>query len=285
MAQFISEFLDVLAKGDDLPTLPIAVLELHAALDDDLASDSKVAEIINRDPPLATRLLRLANSAAFNRGTPVGEVRGALQLLGLRQVRALSVALAVVSAFSTRKGRLDHESFWQHSAGVAFAARELARCVGYSESSPEQLYVGGLLHDVGLLLLDQYFPDRLWLLVETAEADDEALWRVEQEFLGTDHGEIAGLLLGRWSLPAPIVSMVAAHHHPRTAPVELRDASWFIYAAEILCSGLATPLRIEQLSHARASTVLDAVRSANYDVEPLLAEIALVADETAAMIG
>ena len=212
MANFLAEFRDILEKGDDLPTLPVVVLELQAALDDELVSGGRIASIINRDPALATRLLRLANSAAFNCGTAVGEVNVAIQLLGFRQVRALCIALAVVNVLSNRRDGLIHGSFWQHSAGVALVARELARCLGYSEIPLEHLYMGGLLHDVGLLLLDQHFPKRLEDSLEVARACDEPLWRAESILLGTDHAEIGSLLLGSWSLPPAIVSMVAAHH-------------------------------------------------------------------------
>ncbi len=281
MANFLAEFRDILAKGDDLPTLPGVVLELQAALDDELVSGGRIASIINRDPPLATRLLRLANSAAFNCGTAVGEVHTAIQLLGFRQVRALCIALAVVNAFSHRRDGLIHGSFWQHSAGVALAARELARCLGYSEIPLEHLYMGGLLHDVGLLLMDQHFPARLEDSLDVAQACDEPLWRAESILLGTDHAEIGSLLLGSWSLPPAIVSMVAAHHNPHLAPEKYRDACWLIFAAEIICGGLAPALPIERLPRARAVSILDTMRAAEYDVDALLVELGAVTEEFA----
>ncbi len=281
MANFLTEFRDILAKGDDLPTLPGVVRELQAALDDEFVSGGRIASIINRDPPMATRLLRLANSAAFNCGTAVGEVNTAIQLLGFRQVRALCIALAVVNAFSHRRDGLIHGSFWQHSAGVAFAARELARCLGYSEIPLEQLYMGGLLHDVGLLLMDQHFPTRLEDSLDVAQACDEPLWRAESILLGTDHAEIGSLLLGSWSLPPAIVSMVASHHNPRLAPEKYRDACWLIFAAEIICGGLAPSLPIERLTRARAVSILDTMRAADYDVDALLMELWVATEEFA----
>lgn len=272
VSNFLAEFRQVLAIGDDLPTLPSVMLELQATLEDELASDGQIAVIIERDPPLATRLLRLANSAAFNLGTPIGEVRQAIQLLGHRQVRLLGVALSIVNTLSIRRGVLDLRSFWHHSAAVAAAVQKLARCLGYSGLPPEQLYVGGLLHDVGLLLLDQYFPERLRDSLDIAKGCEEPLWRTETFVLGTDHGEIGGLMLGRWSLPDPIVSMVEAHHHPQSSGSKHRDLSWLAYAAETMCSGLGPAVAIERMTPSSAESVVAAIQSEDYDVDELLEE-------------
>jgi putative nucleotidyltransferase with HDIG domain len=284
MTSFVAELRDVLARGQDLPTFPAVALELHSALDSETLSDSQVAAIVSRDPPLATRLLRLANSAAFNRGAPVGEVTQAVRVLGLRQVRALCTALAVVGAFSKRRGGLPLKSFWFHSAGVAFAARELAGCLGYRHLAPEQLYVGGLLHDIGLLLLDQYFPERMQGSLVAAQRRHDSLAKVESDVLGMDHGEIGGLLLGRWSLPAPIVAMVTSHHHPQDSSPEHRDACWVVYAAEMLCRCLGPSLQVEQLAETRAFNVLNALREAQYPVDKLVDGIQQSAQESATIL-
>ena len=273
MANFLGEFRDVLAMGKDLPTLPGVVLELHTALDDELVSQTEISGIINRDPPLATRLLRLANSAAFNCGTPVGDVSSAIQLLGVRQVRLLCVALSVVKVFSNGQGVLEHRSFWRHSAAVARAVRELARRLGYTGTPLAHLYIGGLLHDVGLLLLDQYFPQKLRHSLDMAQDGDEPLWRIESFVLGTDHGELGGLLLGRWMLPESIVSMVADHHHPKESPKKYRDPCWLIYAAEVICSGLGPSIPIERLTQARAESIVGIIRSADYSIDELLDDL------------
>ena len=270
MTGFIDEFRDVLERGRDLPTLPQVVLELHAALDNEMVSHGEIAAIVNQDPPLATRILRLANSAAFNVGTPIGDIGSAMHLLGIRHVRVLCVALSIVNVFSGARGVLNHRSFWGHSTAVALTVRELARCLGYSGVPHEHLYVGGLLHDVGLLLLDQYFPRRLRDSLDIAHGCDEPLWKTETFVLGTDHGEIVGLLLGHWHLPSPIVSMVAAHHHPLESAQEHRDASWLLYAAEIICGGLGPAVEIERLTPERATTLVDIIQSADYDVDGLL---------------
>ncbi len=284
MSNFIGELREVLERADDLPTLPVIVLELHAALDDEFARDHEIAAIINRDPALATRLLRLANSAAFNVGTPVADVAGAIQLLGTNQLRVVSLAVAVVNAFSSKRGGLGHRTFWYHSAAVATATRALARCLNYRHIPLETLYVGGLLHDIGLLVMDQYFPDMMQRSLAKAVTGDDPLWKVEHDVLGTDHGEIGGFLLGRWSLPETIIAMVGSHHHPNQGPAEHRDAAWLVYAAELLCGGFGPSLQVERITEAQASGILAAMQSEEYDAEHLLAELDVAAQEVAAVL-
>lgn len=283
MANFLGEFREVLAMGKDLPTLPGVVLELHTALDNELVSHAEIAGIINRDPPLAGRLLRLANSASFNCGTPVGDVGSAIQLLGVRQVRLLCVALSVVKVFSCGRGVLEHRSFWRHSAAVARAVRELARRLGYTGTPLGQLYVGGLLHDVGLLLLDQYFPQKLRHSLDMAQDGDEPLWKIESFVLGTDHGELGGLLLGRWMLPESIVSMVAEHHHPKESPKKHLDACWLIYAAEVICGGLGPSIQIERLTQPRAESIVEIIQSASFNIDALLDDLGAQTEMSAAL--
>ncbi len=244
MSSFLGELRDVLTRGDDLPTLPAVVFELHGVLENENTSQHEVAAVIQRDPALATRLLRLANSATFNRGSPVGSVDQAVQLLGLKQVGALCLALSVVNAFNRGSGRLDYPSFWEHSAGVALAAVRLAASCGYSQIPSEQLYVGGLLHDIGLLMLDQYFGEWLRSCLAHAEAQSVELHVAEADVLGIDHGEIGGLLLASWSLPRPIVAMVTDHHHPDTAPTEHKDACRIIHAGETMCKAKGPSLEV-----------------------------------------
>ncbi len=272
MSSFLGELRDVLTRGDDLPTLPAVVFELHGVLENENTSQHEVTAVIQRDPALATRLLRLANSATFNRGSPVGSVDQAVRLLGLKQVGALCIALSVVNAFNQGSGRLDHASFWEHSAGVALAAVRLAESCGSSQIPPEQLYVGGLLHDIGLLLLDQYFSEWLRSCLAHAGAQSIALHDAEADVLGIDHGEIGGLLLGSWSLPHPIVAMVTHHHHPGVAPAEHKNACCIIHASETMCGAKGPSLDVE--SHDEDPTdVLHALDTHDADIDAIFADL------------
>lgn len=237
MPLFISDLKELLERGDDLPTLPDVVLRLHRELENELSSDEQIAEIVERDPALTTRLLRVANSPLLRRGTdPIASARGAVQRLGVRQIRAVCIVLSVVKSFGSESGGLDHKSFWAHSAAVGIVSQLIHDALGRIRGvNAEDVYVSGLLHDVGLLLLEQFFQDRFTETSKLCAESSIARWQAEETTLGMDHGEIGALFLGRWSLPRVITDTVGAHHHPETAPDEYREVARVVHAAEVLC--------------------------------------------------
>lgn len=247
MPSFIERLRDLLESGQNLPTLPEVVLLLHAAIDDEMVDVSAVAEIIERDPALTARLLRVANSAYYFRGgDAIGSVPNAVGRLGLGQVRALCLALGVVRAFGMGGGALDHRAFWAHSAAVGMTANKLwSLSGGTGPFTPDDIYAAGLMHDIGILVLDQHFPAELRAARSIAEQEGIQLWRAEETVIGMDHGEVGALLLGRWKLPAPTCTAVSYHHHP-DAPVEAhRAAARCLHAAEAVCSGFGLGSAIE----------------------------------------
>ena len=244
MPSFIEGLHGLLKSGTQLPTLPTVVFQLHAVLDDDRKGPADVAAVIERDPALTTRLLRAANSAMYARGTDrVASVYAATQRIGLGQVRSLCLVLAVVQAFGSRRRVLSHEALWSHSGAVGAVARYLWGAVDRPGTLPaDDIYVAGLLHDVGLLVLDQFFPEEYDKLAALRQEIELPLWQHEEDLLGMDHGDVGGLLLGSWSLPAAVVDAVTYHHRPDEAPEQHRGVCQTVHAAEILCTELGRPL-------------------------------------------
>jgi HD-like signal output (HDOD) protein len=192
-----------------LPTLPDLMIQVQRALANELGGLDDLARIIERDPGLTARLLRVANSPAFNIGSEVTTISAAVGRLGIKQVRALCMAVGVVQAFAGSGKGLDHARYWEHSAAVGLVAERLAQASPlHSGVDGAEVYVAGLLHDVGLLLLDQFFAMDFATIRQ--ETDDEltGIWHVENRRLGLDHGEIGGRLLSHWKLPDPVVAAV-----------------------------------------------------------------------------
>jgi HD-like signal output (HDOD) protein len=262
---------DLLAKGENLPTLPAAVFQLHKVLDNEMAGPAQVAAVIERDPALTGRLLRAANSAAFNRGDRIGSVAAAVGRLGVDQIRAICLVLAVVKAFPNRSGSLDHSLFWLHSAAVGMMTEHLWGRFGSTPGvSGADLYTAGLLHDVGLLILEQYFQRDFHEARHEQMESGRRLWQCEEEHLGMDHGAVGGLLLGRWTLPAYISETVTNHHHPDQAEPEYREISRIVNAAEVICTEQGAALLDEGGADATS--------------EEVLAELGCPPEETAAIL-
>jgi HD-like signal output (HDOD) protein len=271
----INGMRELLAKGENLPTLPTVVFQLHKVLDDEHAGAGDVAAIIERDPALTARLLRAANSAAFSRGGDrIGSVSMAVTRLGVNQVRAICIVLAVVKAFHSRAGGLNHQTFWIHSAAVGMTARWLWDRLGRDPGiTSDDLYVAGLLHDAGLLVLEQHFCKEYAEVREALGLSGGRLWQVEEEHLGMDHGAVGGLLLGRWSLPQFIVEAVTNHHHPHQAEDQFQEICRVVQAAEVLCTEGQARLPEEGQPDCSAGDVLGELGASESDIESIVAEV------------
>ena len=221
---FIEGLQGLLKSGTQLPTLSTVVFQVHAVLDDDRKGAADVAAVIERDPALTTRLLRAANSALYSRGGDrVASVYAATQRIGLNQVRGLCLVLAVVQAFGSKRRAMSHEALWAHSGAVGAVARYLWVGTRRTGVAPDDVYVAGLLHDVGLLVLDQFFSEDFDRLAALRQEIELPFWQHEEDLLGMDHGEVGGLLLGSWSLPPAVVDAVTYHHRPEDAPEKHRE--------------------------------------------------------------
>lgn len=281
MAYIINGMRDLLARGENLPTLPTVVFQLHRVLDDEHAGTRDVAAIIERDPALTARLLRAANSAAFSRGGDrVGSISSAVTRLGVNQVRAICIVLAVVKAFHRRLGGLDHEAFWIHSAAVGMTARRLWERFGHDPTiAPDDIYVAGLLHDSGLLVLEQHFSREYDEIRQAMTLEPGRLWEVEEGHLGMDHGAVGGLLLGRWSLPPYIAEAVTNHHHPHQAEDQFSVVCRIVQAAEVLCSESGAGLPEEGLVDCSSSDVLGELGADEGEIEAMRGEIPRLAEQ------
>lgn len=285
MASFIEGLHGLLKAGTQLPTLPTVVFQLHAVLDDDRKGPADIAAIIERDPALTTRLLRAANSAMYSRGGDrVASVYAATQRIGVGQVRALCLVLAVVQAFGSRRRAMSHEALWSHSAAVGAVARQLWSAGGQAGGLPgDDVYVAGLLHDVGLLVLDQFFADEFDRLALLRQEIELPLWQHEEDLLGMDHGDIGGLLLGSWSLPSAVVDAVTYHHRPHEAPEKHQRVCLVVHAAEVLCTELGHPLEYEAPIGAIAREALAGLGIVDPHVDPLLERLRQLAADAAVL--
>lgn len=285
MPSFIEGLHGLLKSGTQLPTLPTVVFQLHAVLDDDRKGPADVAAVNERDPALTTRLLRAANSALYARGSDrVGSVSAATQRIGLGQVRSLCLVLSVVQAFGSHRRAMSHEALWAHSAAVGAVARYLYLAAGRpGGESTDDVYVAGLLHDIGLLVLDQFFAAEFDGLATLRQEIELPLWQHEEDLLGMDHGDVGGLLLGSWSLHGAVVDAVTFHHRPGEAPEEHRGICQAVHAAEVLCTELGRGLEDEAPIGADARGALAALGFPAGRLDVLIDEVAPVLGEAVSL--
>lgn len=218
-----------------LLAIPRVVGEILTLLDDVDSSQQQIAACLARDPALVAIVLRMANSAAFAPSRTVDSVDRALALLGREQVRRLVIAGAVTSATDRlpEQHLLPLEFFWRHSAYCAVIARLLASQTQGASSLAGVVFLGGLLHDLGQLVLFSQAPEvtqRAFLdsLGEPGAISPQA---AEHQRLGFDHAELGGALAEHWGLPHVLCDIMRYHHAPADAPEASAQAVALVHVA------------------------------------------------------
>jgi len=243
--------LDRISTSDDLPSLPsvaIEVLRLTRSPDTTLED---ITEVIQNDPALSAKMLKVVNSSLFGLSRPVSSITQAISLLGIRTVKvmALSFSLVDVANRDHAKG-FDYEQFWRQSLTSAVAARLLASTTG--AYCAEEAFVACLLADIGSCIAYRSAPDLYGPVLDLAATADEPLHEVEQRVLGVTHAEISRRILAEWGLPDQLCTVVASHHDSafQNSSNDLEPVR-FVYAASLIGSVFCRDI---------ATTKLDAVR-------------------------
>ncbi len=196
----------------NFPTPPVIVVRMVQLLAQDNITSEEIGAAMALDASMAARVLHLANSVAVGGSTQVESIPEAVLRVGVDGVRDIVFALAMVGAM--RPAHFDYRPFWRHSLAVAFTAQALqARALKLTEPFPET-YAGGLLHDLGMLVLDRALGDRYREVLDVARTTSRPLLDVEHEMLGTDHAQAGGRMLQVWRFPQILVDAVTHHHRP-----------------------------------------------------------------------
>ncbi len=231
----------IYSKIEELPTLPAMIPKLLQLTESRKSSVSDLTALIERDPALASKILKVANSAYYGFSQKISDLERAIALLGFNMVKSLALSIGVIRSLPT--GR-KHQSFsveglWLHSLAVAVLIQELGKRYRKGEEN-EHLFVVGLLHDVGKIVFFHFFYDEFEQALNLIVNDGtKKLHLVEREMIGIDHCEVAAMLLTRWRFPLTIVNPVAYHHeHDIPGDTNAEDVS-LLRIANILGQELA----------------------------------------------
>lgn len=217
----------IVKQVSELVSLPFVVVKINEQLDDNTSSATDIGELIIQDPGLASKVLRIANSAFYGLSYQVDTISRAVTLLGTQQLRNIVVAAACVDVFKKLPNRLmTMEDFWRHSLYCGLVSRALGGLCGFRNS--EGLFIGGLLHDVGVLAMFRLQPDlsrqALEINLDGSQGDPE-IHEAEQRVFGFDHADVGAALLNRWKFPEKLTQIVARHHYPERAGEFAKEAS------------------------------------------------------------
>jgi putative nucleotidyltransferase with HDIG domain len=198
-----------------IPTVPATLLEINQIFSDPDGSAREAAAVVTRDPAIASKVLRIANSSYYGLRNPVNSIQLAVSILGLRVLKNIVVQATVLEDLSC-PGEADGFSatwLWDHSFKVACATRELAGCLG-KESLLEQdeAYTCGLLHDVGKVILLEDQREKFTEALAMSKGRTLEMHLAEREVLGFSHAHVGAVLAQRWKLSQQIITAVLCHH-------------------------------------------------------------------------
>jgi HD-like signal output (HDOD) protein len=223
-------------KSLELVSPPNTYLQLNKLIQDPDSAIDDISAVINTDPALATRLLRIVNSPFYGFPSQINTISRAITIVGTRELTHLVLATSVMNAFrGIPSSLIDMDEFWHHSFASAIAAKLLAEECGQSAS--ERFFIAGLLQNIGSLVLYQSMPELAGEAIRSAEFGHETLFRAEQRVIGFDHAEVGYALARAWHLPHSLQEVTRYHHTPSEAEEFPLDVA-IVHVADVLVSAV-----------------------------------------------
>jgi len=221
-------------------------------INDPKSSAKDLKGIIQIDPPLTGKLLKLANSVYYSPQTKISEIQQAIIWVGYDALKELALRQKICEVFdgdSTIEG-YSRPFLWKHSIAVSLLGKMIYR-KEFREKG-ENIYIAGLLHDIGIIVLDQFCEDEFRLILSKTKTEKKDHTKTEKEVLGFDHTEVGKAMTNDWNLPQELVEVIGCHHNPDNIAQEFVRLGSTLYVADYVCQqkGLGysdAPIRDKEL--------------------------------------
>lgn len=214
--QTIEQKVRSLTKLSTLPYIPTKVVEL---VENPKTSASTLGKLISMDQILTARILKLANSAYYGFPRQISTINLAIVVLGFNTLRDMVMSISMIDQFGLKENQfIEPRQFWRHALAVGMGARALSKMIHYPV--PGEVFVGGLIHDIGLAVLFEEFPEVLLEAREYAQSEAPAkpLGVAMRESVGFSPAEVGAWLVEEWNLPTKLVSAIRYHDRPADDP-------------------------------------------------------------------
>ena len=223
-------------NAGELVSLPDVFIRVNELVNNPVASAADIGQVIEQDAALTARLLKIVNSPYYGFPSTIDTISRAITIIGIQDLHDLALATSTVGTLSNLESeRMNIEKFWRHSLYSAVIAKILAEHL--HEHSTERMFVAGLLHDIGTLVMYQAIPDECNKAIELARETGQDMHTAEKSILGFSHNEVGAELATRWNLPANIIEVIRHHHEPELANTHKLDIA-IIHIANFITNTL-----------------------------------------------
>ncbi len=265
--------LALLDKGVELPAFPEVLLRLQKTMRDPDTSVAEIATIIELDPVLAGRVLRISNSVHYNRSSrQITSLPLAITRMGMRVLFRLVYSLRLVDMFSDCR-KIDSRSFWRHSLAVALFTQFLGKRVLSDPGEEDVAYLSGLMHDVGIAVFAYLIPEEYGSFLDSAKEREQPLEVLEREEFGIDHPELGfQFIRTRWNVDEQVAFGVRFHHEPFYGSEDERRCEQLVNIANGICNNQGITNGIICYTELFNDSAWDNLRLSIADAEQMMTE-------------
>lgn len=228
------ELQKALARLTEISSLPEITTRIVEVVENPKSTAQDMHDIVKNDPALASKILKVVNSAFYGLPSQIASLDRAIVMIGLSAVKNLALAASLARLFRPGKlsERFSARDLWTHCIAVGVCARMLAE-KGLGRG--EEAFVAGIVHDMGLLVEFQLFPEKLKSVIERCEAGATDFLAVERELIGADHQAFGAAMAAKWKFPPGLRAAISHHHTPESLKPELKPLVTIVQVADAIC--------------------------------------------------
>jgi putative nucleotidyltransferase with HDIG domain len=224
-----------LVNGSEISSVRNTIIVVIRIMNDPKSTAKNLKDIIQVDPPLTARVLKLANSSYYSPPEKIAEIMKAIIWIGWDAIKELALSQKVCEIFNEDEtiNGYSRSSLWKHSLAVAVFAKMIYRREFGMRG--ENIYAAGLLHDIGLILEDQFCHDEFKCALSKSKDEEKNLTSAEKEIFGYDHADLGNAITGSWKLSKELCAAIASHHNPDKVTHDFSRMTHTLYVADNLC--------------------------------------------------
>ena len=250
----------LVSKVGDLKVLPFVARKLLEAIGNENASIDELTSIIEKDQTIAARVLKISNSALYGLRQEIASLSQAIMILGFKTIRSLVLSVSTKSLY--KQFGMTEKMMWDHSVGAAVASKLISSTLG--SEVKDIAFIGGLMHDVGKVFMNNEAPDAYAEVMMTMYNDGVSSIAAEKEIFGYSHAEIGSDIIAKWGLSPTLVTILSRHH---LSDVPLKSIDNEVAAKGTACVNLANHVcKVLGIGYREPDTTieLDKIQSAAY---------------------